>query len=60
MATKLKASDNSNGLLPCGWKILDIPSPLTWNRNGGVASWYMMWVRQIRINKIGRLYVNLG
>ncbi len=33
---------------------------LTWNRTGGVPSWHMMWVRQLRINKIGRLYVNLG
>jgi hypothetical protein len=50
---KTKSSDD---LLDSNWKSLDIPSPLTWNQNGGVADWNMMWHRQIRINKIRRLY----
>ncbi len=41
MATKLKASE------------LHL---LNWKQNAGMANWHMVWIRQIRINKIKRLY----
>ena len=45
MATKLKASE------------LHL---LTWKQNAGMPDWHIMWYRQIRINKIGRLYEREG